>query len=387
MKISKRILEFKSRFPSFFRITGTALNYFIWALFIVITLLQIYFNVVPFDEAIQNTSNLTDVDFYNNFFYQGRNIFYNDFLIDLFINSFDIIFISSAVVAFVGTWVLSQGRSAWEAFVLFLTLALPRIRREWGLVYNQEGGKPIEFVILRLYAVTVDEKKFLSQSITDLDGRYRIYLPEQYEKFILEIRADGYVATYQEIVQEKQVITFYANEIGLVKLDSTQKKKFNVGQFKAKVQKPMTYLVFILSTIVTTHSTYGMLAIPQIDTFIFFFMYGGAWVWNVKVLRERIRKIKGKIISRVNKKPVAGVTLRLFTNENKLVATQVTDMSGIANFNVEKGNYLLQTERRGSGLGNSMSVRVDAKGYLADNVFIDIEDKELSSQTIPNPFG
>ena len=89
-----------------------------------------------------------------------------------FLESF---FTLATLIVIAGLFTVTKGRNIVEKYILLQAYALPRQRNHWGEIQDSKTRKGIAFAIIRLYKKTENnEKQFVTQSISDLDGRYRL---------------------------------------------------------------------------------------------------------------------------------------------------------------------------------------------------------------------
>src|SRR5690606_36606117 len=172
-------------------------------LFIILALLIFIYRsasyLLSFEDVVAFISNLFNIDYesltyripYDHLYIQIQRIFY---------------FIS-LISAAIGTVVFSRGRSFIDALGIFVAFIIPRKRKLSGTVYDINKSQPIAFTSIRIIRKQASKETVVASAITDLDGKYKIYLDEITESLYIQARASGYA------IYEKELTGLYKNTV------------------------------------------------------------------------------------------------------------------------------------------------------------------------------
>src|SRR5690606_2240163 len=84
-----------------------------------------------------------------------------------------------------GFFVLGKGRAWFEKLLLLQAFAIPRERINWGKVYDGFTDKPLAFATLRIIQKKDAKEVVVVSTVSDLDGRYRMYVQFESGEYIL----------------------------------------------------------------------------------------------------------------------------------------------------------------------------------------------------------
>jgi len=114
-------------------------------------------------------------------------------------------------------------------------------------------------------------------------------------------------------------------------------------------------------------------------------LYVFAFVWNVVIVRERIRPANGRVIDSLTRKPLADVKVNIYDEVRQLGVIR-TDKNGVVRLNASPGTYNLRVVKEGyrlSGKAEFQKVRFDEEGYIDRDIVLEKTDKKV---LVENPF-
>lgn len=385
----------------FFVLLNKVFRVVLLILALVFTAGQVYFNSQPFSQALSNFNQATNTkpsDFIT------HPTFYNDTLNNIYVGAFQPLFILAAISAFIGTLILGQARSIWELLGLFIGFVIPRQRKNWGIIFDKDKRKPIPFAVIRLFSQTdtphshETKEMLITQTVSDLDGRYRIHLEEKLT-YRLVVEAPGFNkfektldTEYQVLIQQELVEDVYL--LREAPKGGNLLQEFNY--LRPQLAVYLMYFFYLMSFILFVHSTYGILIYPELDTVLFMGIYTFSFAWNTVIIRDRRRQKIGRILEQGSNQPLANTFISIF-QQDKAVGTSVSETSGGVQLQLEPGMYLLKVTKPGFEMPvdkNTMAngyrwVRVNDKGYLTEDIHLR-KLSELSDSArakLMNPFG
>jgi len=323
----------------------------------------------------------------------------NATITELQVQFYSIFFVASFVSAIFGTIVLSQGRTFSEIIFLFVGYAIPRQRKFWGVIYDTDTNKPIALATIRLQSVDEEgNKEFISQTISDLDGRYRLSIGKPGQKYLVEVSANEYKGNQIEISSSntEALSKEIARDIALSKEQEAKVSglKDRLEKIRSKIYVPTIIYMYIFNFFGLFFSVYGIIANPSPTDYINLIIFSTSFVWNTKVVRERFRVNVGRLLDMKTRQPVEQVMVKIFNEKDKsVVAYSETDggikfdlPEGIYKAMVAKDSYKLIKE----GEEPLVSVKVKSTGHLQNNLYLErdanIANSEPNSNLV-NPFG
>lgn len=303
-----------------------------------------------------------------------------------------------SLIVITGLFTLTRGRNLIEKYIMLQAYALPRQRDRWGTVVDRKTRAPIAFAIVRVFrADSGGRKEFLTQTVADLDGKYRLYLNSRTtENFVLEVTSPGYKTYTQKL--GLSVLTA-ANEIRVNVILEKEADNVYINPVRAFFIANrswfmwfLTSLILLLSLTTFLHAIYSIIFHFNFVSTGNLIFYGFALPWNVFVLWERRKFNPGKMINTQTNVPVAGATMQVFLpNGNKI--SLLSDTQGIVKFDLEAGEYKAQVYKAGFVLDgkpdNSITIRVNSDGFLVRNILLTPTGQPTGtgSDTLANPFG
>jgi 5-hydroxyisourate hydrolase-like protein (transthyretin family) len=388
--------SFQINHPTVYKIVGFILKALLLLFILFWSFVQIYFNTQDFGDAIDSFEAATSLD--TDQFRNEGTIFSNPRLNQVYEDVFSILFITATVSAVLGVLLLAQNRNLLEVLLLFLTFAVPKQRKYWGKIYFKSSGAPASFATVRLLAADPKTQKetIISQTVTDLDGRYRFLLPtKEQRKYTLEVQASDFKPVRQSIafdaglLQKNEIIEDVALDAAAGGADQQQSLWHRL---RPQLQTVFIYYLYVLTIIAFIHSLYGVLVFPELDTFIFIALYGYGLVWNTLFIRDRLGRNQGYIKDKYSKEPLAGVQV-LFFQADKQVGSFTTDEDGNLKTPLPAGMYSVQAGKQGYDMVRTEDlpqVRVGQDGHILSDLALVRNEQAtttLSGQTLANPFA
>lgn len=300
---------------------------------------------------------------------------------------------SVASIAF-GFFVLGKRKKWFEKFLLLQAFAIPRERINWGKVYDGFSNAPIAFATLRVIQKRDDRDVVLVSSVSDLDGKYRMYAQFEEGEYVLEVKANGYEIysmifktgkvgqNIMDYVPMKPATTKLYSENPKVKLLST-----------ARLYGILVVFIYSISILSFLHTIYSSLFHFGMISILNLVFYGFAALWNTYTLIYRRLERPGRIIEQGSATPIQSAQVQLY-REGRQVGSEVTNVSGIVQFDVEPGIYEIKISKNGYGVSaeigveDKMFIRISQHGFLDHNInLIPLDKGKDISGAMPNPFG
>jgi hypothetical protein len=306
------------------------------------------------------------------------------------------IFSGATIVVITGLFTLTRGRNVIEKYMLLQAYALPRQRDHWGKVLDSETQLPISFAAVRLLKAGDQGDQNVMQTVADLDGRYRMYHPQEPGIYFIEAQSSGYKLFRQKVVstliEGKDAIRINAY---LEKENANPARKSLRYQLfvtrRTQLLRILTGFIVVISLSTFTLGLYSLIFhfnFISVGNFIF---YGFAFPWNMFVLWER-RGIKaGRVVNARTDSEMPNVGMRLSLADGKAVSL-FTDRNGMVKFDVEPGEYELHVIKSGyrvkNNLANALKVTITSDGYLENDIYMaPIAGEVEESSALPNPFS
>ncbi len=301
----------------------------------------------------------------------------------------DVGFLIGAFITILSVIFLFRSRSYLEVIGYFWAGLLPHERKFWGVVSESQSEKPVPFASVRL----LQKGKLISQTVADVDGRYRLAVPNQMNGLYLEVKASGY-KNYQkrmnlvDILANSNEITI---DIAIQKLVESQNLIRRLYIFLTPKIKNFLLVSLLLGQILITPFHFIItINNPIITNILGSIASLVSLYWNFKVLQNRRKVGAGKIISLYTNDPVKSAVVEVYDNHKKL-ASSLSNPEGVVRFDIDPGSYFVgvvykddeKTEKT-----EFLPIKITYKGYLNADIYVklDVEQKELKSN-LPNPFA
>ena len=281
--------------------------------------------------------------------------------------------------------------------MISILLAFPGIlikkeKNPWGVVYDENTGKPVAFAVVRLYAKSKD---LVDEKITDLEGRYGFTADKG--EYQVEVEHEIYKRYKRTVDLSKDDVN---KDIGLerkkdkkrnIKVTIKEKLK-DARELLPSLSKYTYFLGLAWSLGATVYS-------PVLYNILILIFYG--LMGLVYVLRSQKRNW-GKVHDEVSRKGIAYAMVRLFDLENnKLIRSKITDKDGKYKFVAEKGKYGLLANKRGYKITSKkqkekvkkvfhesiIQVKLKKDGVIGEDMFMDRVDKNKQEEVFSSPFS
>jgi len=288
---------------------------------------------------------------------------------------------------------LSRGRNVLESVALYFAYVIPKPKSLWGKIYNRTSRNEVPFATVRIISedIQTGERKFETEAISDLFGRYRVsFNTLEGRRYYLSCRSENY--NYLEIdldTTAQEHISIF-RDLELTPIVS------NAGVFTELINKILfpsvsltvkyLYAVGILSLIFTF---IALVKVVSIGTVAYFLLMLISFLWNTYVVLDlRNRKI-GKLLYQMDNQPAQDINLSIGKKGNRISSSK-TNKDGVVNFSADPGVYEL------SLLGSNncefidnksyIEVEINKKGFSQNDVFLK-KTLEDSKSNMSNPFS
>ncbi|MEO6728453.1 MAG: hypothetical protein ABIM99_00870 [Candidatus Dojkabacteria bacterium] len=373
------------------------IKYFALVFCILWAIINIFVRVVGYDQAVVIVGQTFNIDTAD--LVADSTQHSNETLDSIQTEFYNIFFIASFLSAIFGTIVLSQGRSFAEVIFLFVGYAIPRQRKFWGVIYDTETNKPIALATIRLQSEDEEgNKEFISQTVSDLDGRYRLNIGKPGQKYFVEVNANEYKGNTIEISSSntEALSKEIARDIALSKQEEVKNStiKEQLEKFRSKIYLPTIIYMYIFNFFGIFFSVYGIIASPSPTDFINLMIFATSAIWNTVVVRERFQVNVGKLLDMKSRDPVEQVMVKIFNEKDKSIVAY-SDNSGKVKFDLPAGAYKALVAKDNykiikEGTEPLVDVKVKSTGHLQNNLYLEKESNTQSDDadsSLTNPFG
>jgi hypothetical protein len=288
----------------------------------------------------------------------------------------------SIVAAILGTIILSKKRNIFEVLGMLGGFIIPNERRSWGSVRDESTRKPIPFAVVRLSEIKSDSNKLqgkaenIIQTVSDLDGRYRLYLNNASLKYQISVHAAGYVdlSSDLDLHTDPTKSNLFIEDLYLTKL--TKEKVGIVTNLNYMRPRFYWYLIiafYILSLFYVITGTFYVVAFPDsVYGVAQLAIFAVAFIWNTKILWERTHASRGRLMDNNTKQKLPNISLDLFDGSVQLTNT-ISDTSGFVKFDVKPGKYQLRLSSNLYKLESDQEfipVQVNNDGYIDKDIML-----------------
>ncbi len=272
-------------------------------------------------------------------------------------------------------------------FLQPLLLLGKRTRREWGIVYNSLTKLPLDLAVVRLIDAATGKVK--QSRVTDTHGRY-LFITEPGE-YTVEVAKAGFTFPSQiirHVRNDGKFVDVYHGETIRVASDNVTITP-NVPLDPAGEVKTPKRVVWEtrLRILQQTISVFGILLAlisvyisPTVFTIGFLILHMAMYIGFRAWIQPKQPKGWGIVYNEINKEPVSGAVVRLFTKEyNKLVATQITDRKGRYAFLVGPSTYYVTSQKTGYDRVQTGEIAIDTneeQSFLKEDVPMSQHPKE-----------
>jgi hypothetical protein len=264
---------------------------------------------------------------------------------------------------------------------------IPRERKVWGILRDKNTLIPVAFSEIRLFSIDeAGNRVLVAQSVSDLDGRYRIQLKRIEDKHILEVKA----STYKVYTKEIKLINTLINSnliVDDILLERDEAEQITIAsqinRFRPRLNIFLMGVIFIAGLINIPIGVFATINNPVLINFIFLASTIITNIWNFRIVNERFNPKVGRVLDS-HKKPIPNITVELY-NSNMKLGVAKTNSKGVVKFDIEPGLLLLKPLFN-SGKGIFIPVRIDTRGYLEQDIIIDSSER-VEEQSLISPFN
>lgn len=293
----------------------------------------------------------------------------------------------SAILSVLAAIFIIWRRNLSEVFAILFLGMIPREHKFWGIVRNKSNLKTLPFIQIKLFKINplVDMPEFISQSVSDLDGRYRIDIDNFEKDLALKINTNGFKVFNKKVNQINTQITnkLIVEDIFLEPVNQNERDflyKFN--DLRPLINKIIIWVIFLNYLVYFPFSIWILLNNPVLINWLFALVMFITNIWNIMVIRNRYFSKPGIIMDKFNR-PLTNQIFDLY-DESKRITSSTTNNKGIINFDIEPGTYLIKPISEAKG--EFIPIRINNKGYIDTNVVIYDFSKEGSGSLL-NPFS
>jgi len=302
----------------------------------------------------------------------------------------------ATIIGFLGALLSIGTRNVFEILALFFFGMLPRERKYWGVVFDQDTNHPISFIPVRLFEYEGDKPKLLSQTVTDSDGRYRLHIEKpEAKRYTIEINYPGYEPVITELQKYVAIGNYeFVNDIALVK--SNNVKAQVLKWFYYNRPRLFTYLFLSIYYVYAFFWLIQFIFVINEPIFINILVavtYTVTFIWNTKILRQRLKPAIGKIKDAETHKPISSAIVTLYTNEAEKISA-ITDDQGVVKLNIPSGMYKMLVSAKGYLLLSKDEkglelVKIGKDGYIDKDVLLQRQvgsEVSVAGAELINPF-
>lgn len=250
---------------------------------------------------------------------------------------------------------------------LLVFLRRKKKKSPWGIVFDKYSNKPIPFAIIKVFS---NEDKFITQEVTDLNGRYSITInPGDY---ILKVKVADYENINSHITAKDDLIN---SDVALIPINIkpnlfTRFKNFFKDN-NYNLNRNIFYFGFVLALI--SFFTYS-----SVINFLVLLYF----VIQIVVFTTITTRNAGKAYDTKTKKGVKGVFIRVFSVDTGYQTdVAITDIHGKYNIVLKKGKYYIKAENNIYKLADNKNRVKDAVG----SAYIEVEVKKEERLNIAIP--
>lgn len=273
---------------------------------------------------------------------------------------------------------------------IFVGFVILKRKKYWGVVYNASRMNKISFATVRVYKRIGSQKVFVTQTITDLEGRYGIPLNET-GQYLVEFIHDGYRTEIRDLtIQRDSDIVL---DVGMFEVDKQSLALFTKFRIFMKEQAPgiMQFLRLVLLTlmVIGAYITIQVISVsPTVYNYIVLMLYLVTIFFQlVVILRPMFDTKKGRVLEAQTKKPVKGAILRILNTGQKATngveTISMTNESGVLKMRIKPGMYEYHLSRSGFEPVQG-KIKIDNSGKIVDTIYM---NRISTSNSEPQKFG
>ncbi len=229
-----------------------------------------------------------------------------------------------------------------------------RKRKSWGVVYDALAKLPIDLAIVRLIDETTG--RVIRSAVTDKAGRYFFIVPPgTYRMSAIKAGFTHPSSLLKGVVQDGKYVdlamdgTVVVGPDGVIArnipMDPTGVEKTPAKIVATNIGKRTQRAVAVLAII---GAAFPVIIVPSATVVAFLVLNIGSYVLLRRLAQSRKPKNWGSVRDKKTGRPIANVIARVFdTKYNKLLETQVTDLTGRYAFLVGPNSYSITFEKAG----------------------------------------
>jgi len=272
-----------------------------------------------------------------------------------------------------GLFILLVKRNIVEFFGIVLFSMIPRERKEWGTIFDKNSKQGVPLSNIRFYS---DDGKIIAQTISDINGRYRmsLYNIEEGKPYKLDVQSNGYAKLEKEIKFFKPSVSFI-DDIPLEPQNKNQHRKriyLNVllGQ---KTYLFLSLILYINSILILVVSAYKLSSNAIAINFLTFYASIIAVIWNGYMFIDMGEVKNGRILSMGSETPLENVIVKIKTENEDIIST--SDKDGFVKFDIPPGTYkakIFTYEKDFSENGDSkyIDLVIQKNGHLKNDILV-----------------
>lgn len=283
------------------------------------------------------------------------------------------------------------------ALLNLILLALKRKKSSaWGLILDFATKQPLAFVTIRAY--NAQTTYFITQTITDLEGRYGFLLGDG--KYRLEIQKDGYEKFIKDIEirngENNIDQEIFLKKLGLYSVGYKNSKLADrIKHFIKKIYSKILAIILVIGFIMSIIALIFNLSLLNIALFLVYLLmfYGLLRINNKNGIKA------GSIIDSSTSYRIPFATIKVYDkNSLKLVDIKKTNLSGYFDFYLKPAQYLIEvlalgytfpssTSKNDERINNMLKVYLKRGGNRL-NIYVDpIDNQQKTEDNLPNPFS
>lgn len=277
--------------------------------------------------------------------------------------------------------------------LLFLLLGalLSKRNKYMGLVFDQKTRKAVPMAVIKAYEQ--GSTKFVTQRISDLDGRY--FLPLSTGKYRIEVKHSNY-SLFQKEIEVRDSEETYADDIalnlkpasGLVHVLTNI--RYLVSTVLRFISLPLSVIGFLLSLVMF----FVRPGTSEIVLLLFYTVMLGTFFLSRFVIKRK--NAWGTVVDSHKHLRVSGAIVRIYDTQKNLCDTQMTDSGGRFGFLLKAGKYQIsitatgyifpsrrQKERDFNWRTKTMSIVIHKRSLGKSKFFVDpIRDDDPSPKAL-----
>jgi hypothetical protein len=244
--------------------------------------------------------------------------------------------ISPIVTLPILTTILAVNTISNPQFILyaFLWFRKSRNKKTWGIVYDEKGGKPVAYAIVKLFDIS---NKLIQREITGTDGKYGFILDKG--KYKIEVQHNEY-KLYKDLVNVVNNDDNMARDIPLVR---NIKSKPNILSIAITgIRRKLGLINNILVAFGTVFSIIATVLSPILFNYIILAIY---LIQFILMLIPQIKRNYG-IVKTPSGERVSNAFVRIYDiKEERQVDVILTDDKGRYKFKIKPGQYLVKVDK------------------------------------------